>query len=238
MSSIATSYSKEFRKNISYFPVWQPGEPVRPGLIGRIQKGVFFSEGSLAALFPDAPISVSRAKGAPSQAFYTKSSISITSGAAGSHPAGPEAKTQLSFTGSGGIVFHAKDMDLHYIEELKPLFQLIVERRDRWPKGTVLVTHVESAQHFRVLISQSKSWEVELNGKAEALGALQIADASISVSRVKGSGYQRAGKGPVSLRLYGFKPLGRRPRLLTVGDEDLGDESFDEISPSDPVLDL
>jgi hypothetical protein len=237
MSSIATGYSREFRKRISYFPVWQPGDPAKPGMIGRLEKGVFYAEGQLETLFPKAPIERAHVRGVPSQAFYTQSSISLSGQAAGSHPVGAKVNARVSFSKAGGIVYHGANLELDYIPELTPLLQFISQRRHEWPAGTVLVTHVESARQFRILISQSASWEVDLSGDAKAVDALQIADASVSVSTASGSGYQRAGGGPVSLRIYGFKVFGRRPRLLAAGEEVPDDAPFDEISPLDPALD-
>jgi hypothetical protein len=237
MSSIASGYSREFRKKISYFPVWQPGDPVTPGMIGRLERGVFYAEGKLETLFPEAPIKRVHITGVPSQAFYTQSSISIAGHAAGSHPVGAKINARVSFSKAGGIVYHGANLELDYIKEMTPLFQFISQRRHQWPAGMVLVTHVESARQFRVLISESASWEVDLSGDANVVGTLQIADTSVSISAVSGSGYQRAGGGPVSLRIYGFKLFGRAPRLLAAGEEVPRDALFDEISPLDPSLD-
>jgi hypothetical protein len=243
MKALATQYSKHFCRHLSYFPAWQPGDPISPGEIGRLKKGVFYPEGPLTSIFPDLDYKIEKKDGTASMAFYSDSGISVSGDLSGTHPVGVKGKVRISFTRTGGVVFHAQNMELRYIENLSPLLKEITDRRKEWPKGYVLVSHVESADRYVVLISSSASWEVGLSGKASALAALQIADASVSVATVKGAGYERSGRGPVALRIYGLKVLGKHPRLLSA-DEPIpdgltpGELGFEEISPFDPALDL
>jgi len=246
MISIATRYSKEFRHRLSYFPVWPPGDPLLPGTIGLIKKGVFWPQGNLSKLLPDARFDVAKGPDLASQEFYTQSSVAVSAKVDGAHPlASAKAKATIEFSGSGGIIFHADRLEVSYIDDLLTLLRRITQARQDWPGDAVLVTHVESAAQFRVLISQSKSWALDLEGAAEAVGALKLADASISIKTLRGTGYMRSGSGPVTIRLYGFKAFKNGPQLLSVDPErprslfskdTERDElpAFSEISPLDP----
>lgn len=243
MKALATWYSKDFCRHLSYFPAWQPGDPISPGEVGRLKKGVFYPEGPMTNIFPDLNYRIGKKGGTASMAFYSDSGVSVSGDVSGAHPAGVKGKIRISFARTGGVVFHAQKMELRYIENLSLLLKQITDRRKEWPKGYVWVSHVESAGRYAVLISSSACWEVNLSGKASALAALQIADASVSVATVQGAGYERSGEGPVALRIYGLKILGKRPRLLST-DEPIpeglapGELGFEEISPFDPALDL
>ena len=238
MKSLDKYYSKEFRHNLSYFPVWQPGDPIKPGEIGRIEHGVFFPEGPVTSLFSELSFNVKKKKATASMSFYSDSGISVSSGVTGSQPLKGGGSMRISFSCVGGTVFHADKLTLHYIENLNTLIRIIEGLREKWPKGLVIVTHVEIAERYAVLISKSKSWDVGLKGEISALDSLHIADASVSLATIKGAGYERTGTGPVALRIYGFKSKGTRPRLLSIEEKITAESPFNEISPFDPSFEI
>ncbi|MBN1270773.1 MAG: hypothetical protein JXB26_00750 [Candidatus Aminicenantes bacterium] len=238
MKSLATKYSQDFRSNLSYFPVWQPGDPIYPGEIGYIEKGVFYSEGQITHLFSDLNFTVKKKAGTSSMSFHSDSGISVDGGVSGSFPLKAEGGVRVSFSRKGGSIFHAVNISLQYIKNLNTVAGTISKWYQKWPKGMVFVTHAEVAERYAVLISKSGGWEVDLKGDISALKALQIAHGSVALSSVKGAGYNRTGTGPVALRIYGFKSRDRKPHLLYSEKKVTKGSPFSEISPFDPGLDI
>jgi hypothetical protein len=238
MASLATQYSKKFRNKLSYFPVWEPGWPISPGSIGRLRHGVFSQEGQVTDVFKDLSYEIKDSTVAKSMSFYSDSGISISGGVSGSHLVQVNGTIRVSFSRANAVVFHATTLTLRYIDGLYRIISLIAKRRNEWPKGLVLVSHMEVAERYAVLISESGGWDLELRGEASALASLHIADASVSVTTVNGAGYHRSGTGPVTSRIYGFKTFDRQLRLLSAHEPINDGSPFDEISPFDPTLDI
>lgn len=238
--SLNVQYSKELRKNLSFFPVWQPGDPVSPGDLGELVDGVFYRQTTLQQLFPGLRCKIAEDSSPQTMRFHSERSLVVQTAATGSIPgevAGAvEASVEITFEREGAVVFHAISTG-RYIENLHHVREQISERRTSWPRGYVLASHVEDASRFAVLVSSAAGASVQLRGEIQALRELSIADPSVSVVASRNLGYQTVGSGPVLLRLYGFRLLGRRPRLLSAGDDMTPEAEFAELSARDPAFD-
>ncbi len=203
---IAEDYSEQVREHLSAIPIWQPGDDLKPGTIGKFHDGVFFEEGFITDIWSDAPIATSKENGQKERYFISDKAKIVSVGAQAevpNLPAGVLAK--VDFSRKGACLFHATDLTVMQLEGLRDLLVYMNEHKDDWPRNVTVITHVESASGFALLCSQSKNWEVSLSGDASPVEALKIADASVSITSSNGAGYQSKGSGPVMMRSYGIR---------------------------------
>jgi hypothetical protein len=240
--SIQKQFSKEVRGNLHYFPVWEPGQATLPGAVGEIVQGVFHAQTSLEKLFPHLKVDVNK-EDRPNErrGFQSKGCIQTKISGSGGALAGSsglkiEADGEIAFSRAGAAVLDSSDLTYHRITNLHEVRSYLTSRRYEWPRGYVLVSHVEEAANFGVVISNSESTVISLSGGAEAIAKCWLAGAGVSIRNIHDSAYTKFGSGPLFLRLYGFHWYSRKPRLLAA-HEDVPDGSeveLAEISASDP----
>ncbi len=240
-NALGKQYSRQFRKKLGYHPAWPPGDPVAPGGIGRLKGGIFSQVGTVTDIFADLSYEIREEGCTESMSFCSDSGFSTGVGASGSALVGLEAEVCVSFSHANAVVFHATNLKLRYMDHLYQTMELIARHQSKWPEDLVLVSHVELAERYGVLISQAPGWNLLLKGDASAVANLHIGDASISVGTVQGSGFQRFGHGPVTLRLYGPKKSwwdeSESFELLSVDEPANQIPEFIEISPTNSKLD-
>src|SRR4051794_33359388 len=104
---ISEQYSKEIRKNLSYFPSWEPGDQVAPGDVGELIKGVFHRQTTLQKLFPELTVTVKRDAQPNLTKFQSKDAISVRLQGGAFVPDAGTATVELAFSRAGAVVFHA-----------------------------------------------------------------------------------------------------------------------------------
>jgi hypothetical protein len=239
---ISDRYSAEVRKHLSYFPTWEPGDNVSPGDVGELIKGVFHRQTTLPDLFSTVALSIERDAKPNTTAFQSAKGVTIqTKGegtTAGTGAVKADVSAQIVFSREGAVLYHALNSTRRYITNLLEVRQHIDRHRESWPKGHVLVSHVEDAERFAVFISSAAGESVNLTGNVNALEKFELADASLAVTAKSNVGYQRISSGPILLRLYGFgffggvKLLSREPSQARSAAEE-----FEELSARDPAHD-
>ena len=203
--AIAENYSREVLTHLSAIPVWEPGTVVTPGRIGRLRDGVFYDEGGLGELWPEAPLEVDARSGSDERYFASGDVRQLEGEAEAGVPGTPVGvRAQLSFQRGGACVLHASECRVSALSRLREVLQHMDGNRDTF-REVVVVSHVETAARFRVLCSETNDWTVEIGGDAAAVRGLRIADSSVSVASRSGAGYQASGSGPLLLRLYGIR---------------------------------
>lgn len=235
--AISAQYSKEVRENLSYFPSWEPGDSVSPGDVGELDDdGVFHRQTTLRKLFPQLPLLIRRDAKPNRMGFQSENSVSVHSKEAASIPGsdsrGDSATVEITFSRGGAVVFDAANLSRRFIENLHEIRAHIEKHRKSWPRKYVLVSHVEEAESFAVLISGAAGASVSLTGKLTALRHFDLAEGSVSIVNSRNIGYQRIGTGPILLRVYGLGFFGKT-KLLSKGEEQRQDaeETFQELSP-------
>lgn len=203
---IAEDYSKQVRKHLGAIPVWQPGDDLKPGAIGKFRDKVFFQEGFITNIWSTAPTSISKEDGQKERYFISDDAKLLSVGVQMEVPNLPASvQAKVEFSRKGASIFHATVLT---IEQLNGLFDLLAymdNHKHDWPEDVVVISHVESAGNFALLCSQSNCWQVILSGEASLVKGLKISDASVSISSSSGAGYQSKGSGPVMLRAYGVR---------------------------------
>lgn len=240
--SISAQYSKEIRKNLSYFPSWEPGDTVSPGDVGELVKGVFIRQRTLRDIFPDLSLAIGREAQPNRMSFHSQNAISIEVKEAGSVPGldidAAKASAEITFSRAGAVIFHAANCSRRFIENLGETREHVEKHRGSWPEGYALVSHVEDAESFAVLISGSAGASVKLLGTLAALQQFQLAEGSVSITGARYIGYQRTGTGTVLLRLYGLGFFGGG-KLLSGGEKPAHDPGVEcrELSARDEAFD-
>ena len=234
-------YSKQVRRSLGYFPVWEPGENVSPGDVGELVNGVFEKRTSIRRILGLTPKIARQNLGNPTR-FYSQGCTvgKIRLDASASHDPNSKARgsVMLQFSGEGGVVFDATDALADGFEDLEALCQEINGNKVKWTSGYVFVGFLESSPRFRVLISTEKNASLELHGNVDALNTLAIASSDLSFTGVRSQWYERKGLEtdgkrlhPLLMRLYGFRwrHLGSMSRLLEIAEDHANAEQDREI---------
>lgn len=230
-------YAKEIRDNLSCFAVWEPGEKVAPGDAGFLKGRIFEQETHLGKMFPKLRFDVVTDATPSPRAFYSKD-CTIRKGAGGAGlPSRGDASVTVQFHKQGGVIADYSTCTRRYIDDVFSVGRYLSKHKHDWPRSMVLVSQTEESKSFAVRVSESKDYEVEVTGNVAPIQELRIAHASVDLRTLQGQGYERAGKGPVTMRLFGFKWWGRRPRPLAAGTKAPEEGEFAEISARDPSLD-
>ncbi len=200
--AIAENYSKEVLSHLSAIPVWEPGTRVIPGAMGRVRSGVFYEEGSLVDLWPDAPMET-QDKAGRDERYFASSEVRLAKAAAEAKAGGVPAKAQASikFERKGASVLHATSLKVSALSRLRDVLLYMDENKAAFEELAV-VSHVEVADRFRVFCAESDDWSLDIAGNVSAVESLRIADASVSIASSSGAGYQASGSGAILLRLY------------------------------------
>ena len=233
-------YSREMRHELGVFPVWQPGDPIEVGDIGTLDEGAFQKQTTMKSLFPDYRLKIERQPLNRPYRFSSRDCIIGQLQTSGSLPAEANAMVEVKFGSEGGVIFEATDIRRTSIDDLFQCREFIKTHRKLWPSKGVLVTAVDTANSFRLLISATRNGSATLSGRADALSGMKIADASISISTNSAAGYQvTPGAGAIAAQLSGFGWLGYLAgdfHLLEMETEpdfvDLMPRDFPEQKPS------
>jgi len=227
-----------------YFPCWEPGDKVSPGDIGELVEGVFHRQGTLREIFPALSVVVRRDDKPSRLSFHSLNAVTVALNAATTTPGLKEdamkASAEVTFSRGGAVIFHAQDCRRRFIDNLGEVRRFIETRRDAWPKGYALVSHVEDAESFTVLVSGAAGASLTLTGRVGPLQQLQLAEGGVTMTGARNIGYQRAGAGSVLLRLYGLGFFGKSGLLSASKDiprESDADIELRELSPHDPFFD-
>jgi hypothetical protein len=229
---IERKYSHELRHQYGFFPVWPPGDAIEPGQVGTLRDGVFRKETTLKRFLPACPYSPSRPVNMDRPFQYSSKDIKKLGIQATADLQGmATVKLNAQFGSSGGVIFEATGIRRLGIEDLAEIRRFIQSNRSTWPREYVLVGSVDTADSFRVLISEAANGTLTLSGNADAIENLHVADASLSVGADSQIGYQTPrGNGAIFANVYGFSGLfGRTFELL--GPKPEGE--FVEVSVED-----
>ncbi|MBI5577459.1 MAG: hypothetical protein HY896_13995 [Deltaproteobacteria bacterium] len=238
--NLVKRYSREVRNELSYIPVWQPGDLVGPGDIGKIENNAFVRQGNISDVFPQLQILKRQNQQPNVMKFHSNQCTVVQLGAAAPVASGPspgpavDLDFQLSFGSEGAVVFHAVDVRTNEIENLLAVRKHIVDRSPEWPAGHLLVSHVEVAGRFVVLVSGASDASVRLKGDVSAIRNFDIANVGISILDSRNLGYQLEGAGPILLRLYGLNWWGTE--TVTQAMRDMPEIPMMEISPRGPLF--
>jgi len=238
---LSRAYADQVRKQLGYFPVWQPGDAVTPGDVGPVEHGLFRREAGLSEIFPQLKINVAsrRVKG-PTQFHSSECSIISLrgSGKVPKHGAiDANIALRLTFGKAGGAVFDALDCTDRYIKNLLAICTYVDTHRRDWPPHFTLATQTTVAKHFVVLVSAEDGASVDLSGRARVLNSWNLADASIKTSAPKNIGYERSGDGAILVGLYGFGWFGKRLKVLSATETMPPEAEFKELPARDPLFD-
>lgn len=237
---LVKQYSREVRNELSYIPVWQPGDLVEPGDVGKIENDAFVRQGNVKDIFPDLSCAKRQNPQPNSMKFHSSQCTVVQLGASGpvtpspSQALGVNLDFQLNFGFEGAVVFHAMDVRTSEIENLLAVRKYIAERSSEWPEDHLLVSHVEAASRFVVLVSSAANASVRLKGDVSAIQNFDVAHVGISILESQNLGYQRIGAGPIMLRLYGLNWWGSA--TTPQGMQDAPEAPMGEISPRGPFF--
>lgn len=239
---LESKYSREVRDELSLFPVWRPGSKIEPGDIGTLAKGVFEKQTSVAEMFPGLKCAITAAPMKNPFRFVSKDCHSGEIAAtgkvpAGSSPADVTGTIEIRFGAHGGVLFGATGITEFSIENLHEVRNHIENNRSSWPRGYVLVSAVDKARQFSVMVAENDDGVVKVGGKVDVLKHLNIADSGVSVVWNSVAGYQTKGDGPITLRTHGFNWWGLGTKLLSGDDSETSEDDFTEVSARDPVFD-
>jgi hypothetical protein len=243
------SYAKQVRHHLGFFPVWPPGDEVKPGDVGRLdygllhRGGIFHREGTLAETMGIVDIQVTQRPMTGVTRFRSSdcssTGVKVSGGAPAAAGVTSTAQMTLTFASAGGVAFDATDCTEQTITNVLGLCERIQSDRARWPDKFVLVTRVTLAQNFLVVISGEAGASVDLSGNASALGSWNLAGANFSLTEGNSSGYQRAGAGPILIGVYGFGwfvgPM--HPLSLTPPVPEHTEEGFIEFAARNAAFD-
>ena len=244
--SLDKQYSKEVRQNLRYFPVWEPGQTVLPGAIGELHGGVFHPQTSIEKVFPDLKIEIAEENDPADRhrGFQSRGCVQVR-GEGGGRLFDPTTAQNVRLSGNiefsreGAVVLDSAELASRRIANLHEVRDHLSKHREQWTPGYVLVTQVEDAGRFGVVMSNSENTTISLTGGSEAIAKCSLVDAGITVNHIRDGAYSMFGKGALLLRLYGFVWYRRRPVLLS-SREPIPEESeaeFCEIHANDEQFD-
>lgn len=239
--SLPKRYSKAIRSHLSYFPVWSPGNAISVGDVGEIKSGIFHKQTFINELFPNIQLDIEEDTTKDQFQFAMETTVSVKVGAeageALTQATGSEASAEIQFGKNGGVVFHAHGCTGKFLNNLLKIRDELKANRKMWPKGNILVTHIEDAEKYTVMLADGGGAAFKISGKANAVKSLKIADLSINISGSKNITFHKSGSGPILFLAYGFGLFGRKPKLLSYEDSDEVPADFYLVSPRDPQWD-
>ena len=239
--NLEKEFSASVRTHLGYFPVWQPGDAVAPGDIGKLDHGVFRREASLSEIYPELEVDIESIKGEGLTRFRSEDCTVTNLQTSGTVPTqgavDANASIQLKFGKAGSSVFDALNCTEFYIKNLLAVRTHVEQYREKWPEDFKLATRITSAERFMVLISGASNASVDISGDAKALGSWNLAHASVSTSNEKDVGYERTGNGAILVGLYGFGWVGKTLKVLSFTSSVSPEPEFRELPARDPSFD-
>lgn len=246
--SLPKFFSKQFREQMQCHPVWLPGEGRAPGDIGVMRDGIFQREGTFSdytaveanVVEEEIPVSTK-----------SKFSIGVTMSLelAGEAKIDPNAKVggKLSIKRGGGMVLHIPHQRRRSIKNLRDVLHALPWGSESFGADTVMVSEVRLAKAIALVLSETGDTSVGLTGKALALQALDIADASISFGATSAASYTTSVGDPEGQTFYpyglllykatgGFLKKRKIEPLEAARGTDRDMAAFEEVSPYDDEL--
>ena len=246
--SLPKFFSKQFREAMLCHPRWLPGEGIVPGDIGVMRDGILMREGT----FPDyTAVTANIAEEEIPVSSKSKFSIGVTMslGLGAEAKIDPNSKVggKLSIKRGGGVVLHIPNQRRRYISNLREVLRALPWSSEGFGKDTVLVSEVRLAKAIALVLSETGDTSVDLTGKALALQALDIADASISFGASSAASYTTSVGDPQGQAFYPYGLLlykarndwwqdGKPVPLEAVPGADAEMAPFEEVSPYDENL--
>jgi hypothetical protein len=239
--NLEKDFAAHVRKHLGYFPVWQPGDAVAPGDIGKLEHGIFRRQASLSDIFPQLKLDIDQVVSENVTQFRSEDCSTTSIQASGTVPPQPginaNASVKLTFGTAGGAVFDALDCTEIYVKNLLDVRTYVEQNRHEWPKGFKLATRVTNAKRFMVMISDAAGASVDITGDATALASSHLAHASISTANERNVGYRKTGNGAILVGLYGFGWFGETLRVLSAAEPMHAEAEFKELPARDPIFD-
>lgn len=230
--SLQEFYGKRFRHHTGYHPVWTPGSAIEPGDYGVLQDRVFVREGHVRQLATQPRFEVTRRELGEPQHF--NEGVHLDVDAAVKAQADPAARVEATarFHASGGIAYDAQGLTQARVDDVRGLLRALPWNSDIWEQAVVLVTEVILAERAAIMLAEGGGGEARISGRASALQALDIADASVGIAGGSAATFTQSlggsgGPFPVALRLYQWRWWRAAPRLLGADPP----EPFGELPP-------
>ncbi|WP_315767397.1 MULTISPECIES: hypothetical protein [unclassified Bradyrhizobium] len=246
--SLPKFFSKQFREEMLCHPVWLPGEGIVPGDIGVMRDGIFMREGNFSDYTAVTANIVEEEIPVSSKSKFSVG-VTVSLGLGAEAKIDPNAKIggKLSIRRGGGVVLHIPNQRRRYISNLREVLRALPWGGKDFGEDTVLVSEVRLAKAIALVLSETGDTSVDLTGKAVALQALDIADASISFGATSAASYttsigdpQGQAFYPYGLLLYkartGFFQDGKVVPLEAAPGTDADMAPFEEVSPYDEEL--
>lgn len=247
MPTAVQQYTDEIHDELGYWATWLPGTKLSLGHCGRIRDRTFTPETSLsefglevADLPAESPIDIQHAThGAVSYRVEGKAENKtipqVPPGSAG---------IELSFSRDNAVVLIARNAVQHRLANVPALEASLNQLADagKFDREMAVITHLIVADSATILISSGSQSRIALSAEADlTAGLLDLANASVSLSRVSASGMQTeivAAHGLTPLfKLVGFRRrgifLGRRSAGRLEFEEDAAPASLSELEPGD-----
>lgn len=216
--TLAAKYNRILKGKLLHFAAWSPvTDAYEVGDFGALRRGVFQKLGNIRefGVDPDAQA------GASATSFdFTSSGSSIVRVAGGAtvdvFPNQPlEAKLEITFSSEEAFYIRTSKLNVTEMRSVDQIAQKLKGRRDRdgrrWKLRWRIVRKVYTAANPAILASVEKDTKFTLLGRADALKALELGNASaeIAVASSRQDALKIAGgTGPVAIDLFRVKLLG------------------------------
>jgi len=190
MRPINKQYIKEMKNKYGgYHATWAPGVPLQVGDIGDFDKdGVFQKLANLKNRKIDFEVLIDEKS---DQFDYTsQNSVSVKTKLAGEIAPNSvlkdiDAGVIVEFSKGSSVLFKAKDVKYHSIEDVIQLEEDVIElyNKGKWKKEWCVITELAVAESATIIIANGSSSKIELKANAN-IGAskIDIADASLDFS--------------------------------------------------------
>lgn len=188
----AKIYTKELKRHIQKIATWMPDEHLEIGQIGVMKNYGFIPKSHLDK--KSIPFSIKKDPTASDIDYQTQGAVSISpllSGnvpVAGQVPTTVKASVKINFSQKNAVVFKAKNVYHHYIDNLEEVEKAILQRysEDSWEKDWVVITGLSVADSATIIISGAQNSEIALKAGADiAVAHIDIADASLGLQIAK-----------------------------------------------------
>jgi hypothetical protein len=234
LMSIKSVYSRAVRRELGYFPVWQPGLEILPGDVGTIDgSGIFHKETDLAKYTRGKlKCGMTNPGALQSRKFYSQAGTEVSFGA----EAAGIVKGTINFTSADAVFFEAA-CQTQSIDDVSRVLTYMSSDRTSWNRQYFVVTEVEISTRHLVLIAHESSphGSIEFSGPVQLARNLVLSDPKVSITRRDNLGYEVTGSGSLMLRLYGFSWLSKKPAITqSITDNgDSGEADVVELSAYD-----
>lgn len=200
MSNPQKFYLQHMFKETGFRAAWDPGSPLRIGMIGKLDdKGAFTAWSTLAKQGIEPEILPDKSKGAVD--YSSHNGISIEAKGEGAAPSIGGLLTQtdagfdIAFTSGQGVIFKATGYRTDKIVNIEDIETAILEKyhNGAWPKDYLIITGLATAATATIIISTGSTGKLALKAKtgitAQGL-TLTNADIGLTAAKEEGSIYR------------------------------------------------